>query len=420
MKLIKRTILFLIVSSCVAIVTFSSPSNTAIVTAAETNKNENLNIDELKGKIPVKDNKLNAINKAEYLSISSAGILAREKVYNHESTLYVYTKSSSSNPASVYDALTSVIYAETNKADQGDYMLWNVDSSSASYSAVKSKSVYYYIFKINMAYLMSVEQSTTVLSKADKILSDLKIDSATTEYDKIKKIYDYVCKNVDYPTSTVTNIQYSTYGALINHKAVCQGYASSIYLLGRKAGLSVRLIPGAVTYNGEKHGWNIVKIGNLYYNMDSTWDSQLLREGKSYKYFLRGDNFPYHARWEEFASNEFYAKYPMAASAYGSGSTKVSTNTLKAKFKIIKPKWKKLSHKKASFKKVSNASGYQIKYSTKKSYKKKYTKTVNIKKATYKFKKLKKKKYYVKFRAYTYISSSKTYTKWSKTKNIKK
>lgn len=69
--------------------------------------------------------------------------------------------------------------------------------------------------------------------------------------------------------------------------------------------MDCRVIAGVS--GGEHHGWNIVKLGAFYYNVDSTWDAQ----ETDYQYFLKGDaNFMGHTRFEEYTEESFLAEYP--------------------------------------------------------------------------------------------------------------
>lgn len=79
--------------------------------------------------------------------------------------------------------------------------------------------------------------------------------------------YDY-----DGLSDSSNTVKYTAYGALCNGKAVCNGYAVLFYRMCKEAGLSVRIISG--TANGGSHAWNIVKVGDVYYAVDSTWDGQ--------------------------------------------------------------------------------------------------------------------------------------------------
>ncbi len=96
-------------------------------------------------------------------------------------------------------------------------------------------------------------------------------------------------------------------------------------------------------------------------------------------------------------------------------------NKKPGKTKILKIKRLKKNKAKITLKKVKKATGYQIKYSTSKKFKKKKTRTVNTKKTKVIIKKLKKKKkYFVKARTYRKVGKKKYYSKWTKTKTIKK
>lgn len=421
MNIIKRTIIFIIVSSCTVTASISSPSNKLAVAYAAQNTNNSMGHNLItNGSLPVRNNKLEAGNLfATYGTVTEAGKLAREEVYNHKTKVISYIKTKESNISTVVKKLEKVIYEESDSCDKGDFMLWHVDTSATSYGVRKAGSYYYYTIMSLYSYLLTLDQLKELDTRVNSIMSGFHFTSSTTEYNKIKTIYDYICTHVKYSNDS-TMIKYTAYAAAINGKAVCQGYATLFYMMCKKAGLGVRVIPGIAEQSGEQHGWNIVKIGNLYYNVDATWDAANYEKEKKYICFLKGDKFSLHTRWDDYATAEFYLSYPMAKNAYGTGNATISNNTAKSKFTLIKPKFKKVTRKKAVFKKVSSAKGYQIKYSTKKNFGAKYTKTKRTKKLTYKFKKLKKKKYFTKFRAYTTMSGKKIYTKWSKIKKIKK
>ncbi|MGX8728211.1 MAG: hypothetical protein ACSW75_01445, partial [Lachnospiraceae bacterium] len=110
-----------------------------------------------------------------------------------------------------------------------------------------------------------------------------------------------------------------------NHTAVCQGYALLFYRLCLEANVDARYLSGIgySTLGSGGHGWNLVKLGSHYYNIDCTWDENISDKRNpeniilSYKYFLRTDgNFADHVRDDEYKTAEFYAAYPMGASDY--------------------------------------------------------------------------------------------------------
>ena len=88
-------------------------------------------------------------------------------------------------------------------------------------------------------------------------------------------------------------ICYTAYGALLEGRAVCQGYAQLTYKMLREAGLSCYVITGQAN-NGsrtEDHAWNIVKVGKKWYYLDTTWDDPAGGEDVlRYDYFLIGSD----------------------------------------------------------------------------------------------------------------------------------
>lgn len=188
----------------------------------------------------------------------------------------------------------------------------------------------------------------------------------------------------------------------------------------KQLGISVRVIPGYGKDKTVRHGWNIVKLGDYYYNLDATWDSQLSQAGIRYRYFLKGDNFKDHTRDDQYKNSDFYRNYPMAASDYISdGQNEQSEKTKNSFFENQKTKIKNISKNKIKLKKIKGATGYKIQYSINKKFKKK-VRTIKTKKTTYKIKKLKKgKTYYIRYKAYRNSSEGQVSTDWSKIKKIK-
>ena len=358
---------------------------------------------------------------SSYKSISQAANLVRNKIVDHIANVSVYIKTAIDDPKEVYSKFREELTKITDNSNEGDYMHWDFKTERPSYvfysSTVLGKKYYFYYFNIDYSYYTTLEQRRQVDYRVREIIKNFSFDNETTDYQKIKAIYDYVCRNVNYARDTGRDIAYTSWGALFEKEAVCQGYAQLMYKMLKEVGIQVRLIPGFGM--SEMHGWNIVKLGNCYYNIDATWDAQNIRKGLSYKYFLKGDKFPDHIRMSEYNSNEFYSNYPMATDDYGINIQKASLKSRKAAFNIIKPEFRAVSRKKIKLRKVGGAYKYEIIYSTDKRFKK-GKKTVKTKKTSLRLKKLKKKKkYYLKFRAYCYISKIKVYTQWSSKRKIK-
>ncbi len=62
---------------------------------------------------------------------------------------------------------------------------------------------------------------------------------------------------------------FTAYGALVNGKAVCEGYTAAYYLLCSEAGLWCGYRDGHP--EGQGHTWNMVKLDSGIYNVDVTW-----------------------------------------------------------------------------------------------------------------------------------------------------
>jgi hypothetical protein len=86
---------------------------------------------------------------------------------------------------------------------------------------------------------------------------------------QILYIHDYIVLNSTFvETSENSN---SAYGALIDGKAQCEGYAFAFGMLAKKLGFKVVTVTGT-SKTGESHAWNKIFAGENWYNVDCTWD----------------------------------------------------------------------------------------------------------------------------------------------------
>ncbi len=126
-----------------------------------------------------------------------------------------------------------------------------------------------YVVSISPNYLFSGEALTAARaafeSRVQTFLELLK--PGMDDYEKELALHDAIvnsCTYADGPNA------HSAYGALVEGRAVCEGYAEAFQYLLHRAGINCMIIDG--TGNGENHAWNAVKIGGSWYYTDVTWD----------------------------------------------------------------------------------------------------------------------------------------------------
>ena len=207
---------------------------------------------------------------------------------------------------------------DTKAPVQGDYLRWQyggwVASVHATYYIVGDEIDYTLDLTYKYTYYTDAVKEVAVTDHLPEVLDSLHLGEKS-DYEKICAIYDYICENVTYDSPHLDidayKLKYTAYAALENQTSVCQGYAVLLYRMLLEAGIDCRVIAGEVSTG--RHAWNIVKLGDVYYNLDATWDA-----GKdSYQYRLRCNaNFPDHTRDDDYKTNAFNAAYPMSGSDY--------------------------------------------------------------------------------------------------------
>lgn len=147
----------------------------------------------------------------------------------------------------------------------------------------------------------------------------LELNKLEDDYSKIKKVHDYLVDTIEY-TDDVEHA-HDIYGALVNKKCVCEGYADAFKWFMDKLNIDSIFVSGTCdqydgavkNVMGSRHAWNYVRLNQKWYAIDCTWDDPLvedinsLTKERKYKYFLCGEekmNIDHHPNFHTRSSGK--------------------------------------------------------------------------------------------------------------------
>ncbi len=261
---------------------------------------------------------------ATYATQEDAAAYLRGKILKREnecSIRIVSTKSALNKNISEIMAKTFA-YDIDGAPNEGDYMYWHMlYYGLPTEGGIDKNKDGTYTVTLLLGYRTTLEEEAYVTGRVNAIINQLNLRSASlNDYQKVRAIYDYIMSIVQYDTyhyetNQSYNYMYTTYAALADGYAVCQAYATLFYRLCEEVGISARVICGNDYENGNpSHGWNIVKIGNYYYNVDATWDDADI---PTHIFFLKNmADFVGHQRNRRHVNAEFDKMFPMAKVSY--------------------------------------------------------------------------------------------------------
>lgn len=237
-------------------------------------------------------------------SFEEAGLFLREQIQNRADvvTLVLYFSDFPGYDSNELfneglDAILASAYEHTGDPLEGDYIRWHV----YGYNSTASWSSRMMTLEIDFLYFDTLTQHNDTTPAVNNILNELQLDGKN-HYQKVCAIYDYVTDTIDYDC-TFPEVSHSAYAAAVKHLAVCQGYALLLYRLLLTVGVDCRIIVS------EDHAWNIVKLGDSYYNLDATWDAETYQN----QWFLKGSStFVDHPAEAEYLTAAFKAEYPIS------------------------------------------------------------------------------------------------------------
>ena len=141
-------------------------------------------------------------------------------------------------------------------------------------------------------------QVESAINQIEQTKNQILQNRSENTYDNIKMVHDYLVENIEYDTTISQSNIYNVYGALVNGRAVCEGYARSFKYLMDELGIPCTLVIGTGTNSQgetENHAWNYVQLNGNWYAIDCTWDDPVSSTGyvsqnSKYRYFLKGSN----------------------------------------------------------------------------------------------------------------------------------
>lgn len=187
------------------------------------------------------------------------------------------------------------VYSDFLVAYQGFYS--NLTEISSQVQSFAKYSVSFVTFKFK--YRIGRVQLNIMEKAVDREVERLSHILFAPEMSKEVKAYiahNYLAREVEYWLKEDANpleksYMQSAYGALINHRCVCQGYAEAYKRLLNSQGIICEVVCGKIRKSSEHHAWNVVSFdGRIYYHVDVTWDSPA-GDGISLEYFCKSDDY---------------------------------------------------------------------------------------------------------------------------------
>ena len=118
----------------------------------------------------------------------------------------------------------------------------------------------------------------------ERIISELEIDRTNVKQKDIKKIHDYLIKNVtydeEYEEGDVVTTSNKATGALVEKIALCSGYTDTFALFMDKLGIRNFKV------STDNHVWNVIYFNDQWLHVDVTWDDDETNNKTAYYFFL--------------------------------------------------------------------------------------------------------------------------------------
>ena len=266
----------------------------------------------------------------------------RTGLKEHASCITIRFDAETDAEASLSDiakALYEEALSESSDSTGGDYIRFQTGGYELRYSVSREKKKFVYTVRFLPVFYTTLKQEAYVTERVGEIITECEGAGYRSDFEKIRFIHDYIASHVRYDQvhkgKENHHLKSTAYAALYYHEAGCQGYSVLAYRLLKELGIDARILTGTLYTDGgeEYHAWNLVRLGDGYYNMDITLDAQ----EESGKNFLCTDQdfAEDHVRDALYQTPEFLQQYPaeeMIRSKQQTGADEENTYELKEQY----------------------------------------------------------------------------------------
>ncbi len=134
---------------------------------------------------------------------------------------------------------------------------------------------------LTLTYTMSAEQRVLAAKQLETAVTTLVSDLPDNEFEKELLLHDRLLAQCTYdqraadsqtPLEEYPN-SFTIYGALVEGRAVCEGYSRALQYVLQRADMGATVITG---FDSQKqaHMWNVVRVDGQFYHVDATWDDR--------------------------------------------------------------------------------------------------------------------------------------------------
>lgn len=134
-----------------------------------------------------------------------------------------------------------------------------------------------------------------IYDSARQVLDQV-LEDGMSDLEKETAVYQWMVSHVNYDWThgdrllETPRASFTPYGGLVEHKAVCLGFATTFQLLMDLSGVECATVVGASHQSRSDHSWNMVRLNGEWYCVDVTWDANARENGgrgqpKDWDYF---------------------------------------------------------------------------------------------------------------------------------------
>lgn len=129
------------------------------------------------------------------------------------------------------------------------------------------------------------EDEIKVVNKyVDETIDSLNINPNNVTENDLRRVHDTIIRKISYDKEYTENSTNSdsnkAYGAVVNNKAICNGYTDLYAIFLDRFGIKNIKLPS------EKHIWNYVYFNNKWSHIDLTWDDDEINLDNDHNYYM--------------------------------------------------------------------------------------------------------------------------------------